>query len=329
MRSVLVVAGLLLGAAAAINKLLVMNAGGIESRLEGRTRFYHWRHQEDIHNIFYKSIGEGPPILLVHSIHAVASSFEMRKIHSALADRFTVYTLDLLGFGLSDRPAVHYDAELYIALIHDFIRDVIQEPTNVLASSLSAAHVIENAYRNPERFQTLALVAPTGLELATDGPGPAGRLGYGIFRIPIIGSSLFNLLTSRATIDRWLREEAFFDARHVSAEIQAAHYTTCHQENARFAPAAAYVGKFNLDIEESYRALNKPVLIAWGREARWATVDQSAAFRSMNANTRLRVFDRCGILVHDECAEELADALKEYFERTRDETEGVQASAAN
>ena len=329
MRSVLVGAGLLLGAAAAINKLLVLNAGGIESRLEGRTRFYHWRHQEDIHNIFYKSIGEGPPILLVHSIHAAASSFEMRKIHAALADQFTVYTLDLLGFGLSDRPAVHYDAELYIALIHDFIRDVIQEPTSVLASSLSGAHVIENAARHPERFETLVLVVPTGLELATDCPGAAGRLAYSIFRVPIVGSSLFNLLTTRVTIERWLEEEAFFDPSHVSGEVHEAYYKTCHQENARFAPAAAYAGRLNLEVGESFRSLDKRVLIAWGREARWATVDQSAAFRSLNANARLRVFDRCGILVHDECAEELAHALKEYFGRRPDESEEVQSKTSS
>ena len=329
MRSLIVGAGLLLGAAAAINKLLVLNAGGIESRLEGRTHFYHWRYQEDIYNIFYKSIGEGPPVLLIHSIHAAASSFEMRKIHSALADQFTVYTLDLLGFGLSDRPAVHYDAELYIALIHDFIRDVIQEPTNVLASALSAAHVIENACRHPARFETLVLVAPTGLELATDGPGPADRLAYWIFRIPIVGSSLFNLLTTRLSIERWLREEAFFDPSRVSAEVFEAHYTACHQENARFAPAAAYAGRLNLEVGESFRSLDKRVLIAWGREARWATVDQSAAFRSLNANARLRVFDRCGILVHDEYAEELAHALNEYFERLPVKSQEVQSNTSS
>lgn len=327
MRNLIVGAGLLLGAAAVVNKLLAMKAGGLESRLEGRSRFYHWRYQEDIHNVFYKSIGEGPPILLVHSIHAAASSFEMRKIHSELADQFTVYTLDLLGFGLSDRPAVHYDAELYITLIHDFVRDVIREPTSVLASSLSAAHVIENAARNPKSFETLIMVAPTGLELATASPSTAGRLRYWIFRFPIVGSSLFNLLTRRAAIERWLEEEALFDPSQASAEAVEEHYTSCHQENARFAPAAAYTGRLNLGVEESYRSLARPVLVAWGREARWATVDQSAAFRSMNANARLRVFDRCGILVHDECAEELAQALKEYFKRAPGKTEEVQTNA--
>ena len=242
MRGLILGGGLLLGALAAINKLLVLNAGAVESRLEGPTRFYHWRYQGEIHSIFYKSVGEGPPILLVHSIHGAASSFEMRKIHSALADEYTVYTLDLLGFGLSDRPAIHYDADVYITLIYDFI--------------------------------------------------------------------LFNLLTSRATIRHWLKEESFFDPTHVSVDVEEAYYKTSHQENARFAPAAAYSGRLNLKIVDAFRSLDKRVLIAWGREARWATVDQSAAFRRTNPNARLRVFDRCGILVHDECAEELAEALK-------------------
>ncbi len=316
MRGLILGGGLLLGALAAINKLLVLNAGAVESRLEGPTRFYHWRYQGEIHSIFYKSVGEGPPILLVHSIHGAASSFEMRKIHSALADEYTVYTLDLLGFGLSDRPAIHYDADVYITLIYDFIRDVIQTPTNVLASTLSAAHVIENAARHPDCFEMLVLVAPTGIELSIDGPSPAGHLAYWIFRIPIVGSGLFNLLTSRATIRHWLREESFFDPTHVSDDVEEAYYKTSHQENARFAPAAAYSGRLNLKIVDAFRSLDKQVLIAWGREARWATVDQSAAFRRINPNARLRVFDRCGILVHDECAEELAEALKQSLKHT-------------
>ena len=112
----------------------------------------------------------------------------------------------------------------------------------------------------------------------------------------------------------WLKEESFFDPTHVSVDVEEAYYKTSHQENARFAPAAAYSGRLNLKIVDAFRSLDKQVLIAWGREARWATVDQSAAFRRINPNARLRVFDRCGILVHDECAEELAEALKTKLE---------------
>jgi pimeloyl-ACP methyl ester carboxylesterase len=44
-------------------------------------------------------LGEGSPIVLVHGVHAAASSFEMRGIFEPLSQRHTVYAVDLLGFG--------------------------------------------------------------------------------------------------------------------------------------------------------------------------------------------------------------------------------------
>ena len=77
--------------------------------------------------------GEGPPILLIHGIHPSAWSYEWRNNVDSLARTNTVYTIDLLGFGRSDRPAIRYSARLYISLISDFVSRVIDEPTVLVA----------------------------------------------------------------------------------------------------------------------------------------------------------------------------------------------------
>ena len=60
--------------------------------MEGRARYYH-------------RPGAGAPVLLLHSINAAASSFEMRPIFDHLAQTTTrpLYALDWLGFGRSIR----------------------------------------------------------------------------------------------------------------------------------------------------------------------------------------------------------------------------------
>src|SRR5207247_10132429 len=93
--------------------------------------------------------GSGAPILLIDGIHAAAGSYEWRNKVDAVAGAKTVYTIDLLGFGMSDRPAIRYSARLYISLISDFVSRVIDEPTVLAASSLSGAYAIVLAARDP------------------------------------------------------------------------------------------------------------------------------------------------------------------------------------
>ena len=110
-----------------------------DSALSGEARFFLWKHGR----VFYKKSGAGnpgPPVVFIHGIGAGSSSFMWRKNFDELAKDFQVYALDLLGFGLSDKPAsASYSADLYVDLVSDFIRAVCGYPCNIIASSLGAA----------------------------------------------------------------------------------------------------------------------------------------------------------------------------------------------
>ncbi|GAC1445959.1 MAG: hypothetical protein NVSMB56_00890 [Pyrinomonadaceae bacterium] len=79
---------------------------------------YKWTHG----NILYRVAGKknATPLVLIHGIGAGASSFGWRKNFAALTSDFRVYAPDLLGFGVSDKPALSYTAELYVSLLTDF-----------------------------------------------------------------------------------------------------------------------------------------------------------------------------------------------------------------
>ena len=104
------------------------------------------------------------PMLMVHGVRVSASNYEFRKNFEFFTQvGYRVYALDLLGFGLSDRPAITYTNEVYVALIRDFVRDVIDQKTHVMASGLSAAFMIVAADRHPELFGSLILIEPIGI----------------------------------------------------------------------------------------------------------------------------------------------------------------------
>src|SRR2546430_8268107 len=163
-------AGAALGTLAIANKMIEATAGELDTVLTGEERRYHWKYGD----IFYKVQGarDAKPLVLIHSLGPGASSYEWRKNVDALAEQFRVYTLDLLGFGLSDHPTIDYDAELYIDLISDFIKEVVSKPAIVVAHGLTSAYIIAAAFRHPQLFERLILVAPSPIILKEAPPGP-------------------------------------------------------------------------------------------------------------------------------------------------------------
>src|SRR5581483_6830314 len=133
-----------LGALAIFNKMTESMAGELDTVLAGEERRYPWKYGDMFYEV--KGAPEAKPLLLIHSFWPGASSFEWRKNVDVLAEHFRVYTLDLLGFGLSDHPAIDYEAELYTDLLHDFIREVIGQPTIVVAHGLTCSFIIACAF---------------------------------------------------------------------------------------------------------------------------------------------------------------------------------------
>ena len=56
--------------------------------------------------------GQGAPLLLVHSVNAAASAAEVRPVHQHFLRSRTVLSVDLPGYGLSDRPDIAYTPRL-------------------------------------------------------------------------------------------------------------------------------------------------------------------------------------------------------------------------
>ena len=87
--------------------------------------FYDWRFGQ----IYYTKTGTGSPLLLVHDLAPAASSYEWNLLLKDLSANHTVYCIDLLGCGRSDKPNLTYTNYFYVQLINDFIEHVIQKKT--------------------------------------------------------------------------------------------------------------------------------------------------------------------------------------------------------
>ncbi|HVP21604.1 MAG TPA: alpha/beta fold hydrolase [Anaerolineaceae bacterium] len=224
-------------------------------------------------NYYLSREGQGRPLVLIHSINAAASAYEMKPLFETFRGQRSVFALELPGFGFSDRSARKYTPELYEAAILDFLEGVVAEPADVVALSLGAEFAARAALSQPERFHSLAMISPTGMESEPeerlekgDSQGEEANLAYRLFTVPLWARPFYDLLTTRASI-RYFLDRSF--VRPVPEEMIDYAYATAHQPGAENAPFYFVSGQlFTEGVRPAvYERLEIPVLVIYDEDA--------------------------------------------------------------
>jgi pimeloyl-ACP methyl ester carboxylesterase len=282
----------------------------LESLLPGEAHLYRWKHG----HIFYKVAGKperpgAPPMVLLHTPELAASGYEMRGIMPLLAAHYRVYALDLLGFGLSDRPDIDYSADLYTQLCQDFLAQVVKQPATILASGLSCNYAVAVAASTPNLCERLALISPVAL--FGDQPEET-RLAR------ILPAELLEAGPVKSLLYPLLVEITRLMTRSKNAPFDYT-YATTHQFGAEHASMALLAGKLVRDVSREIEKVQQPTLIIWGAEDLERTrhiasqPDQHSTFWGAK-QTQVALLQKAGRAVHEELPEVVAETLLQWKE---------------
>lgn len=314
----LLLAGAVVALPATINALIASRAGKAEQPLPGDLGYYDWVYGR----VAFYRLGQGEPLLLVHHPSPGGSSWEWRKVFLDLARHYNVYALDLLGFGLSEKPNVPYSGRMLGDLVHDFLEDAIGQPAYGIGSGLGGAYLVNVAVRRPQRLLKLVLANPTGITTMASPPVEAAT--WSTLHAPIIGTSVYNSMVSYPVLESELRNHIYYDPLEVSPAIVRDLYTFAHQPGSQYAAAAYFSGRLSLPMRLAFSSLTQPVLLVWGQEAHYTPVSEAMDLLYRHPATELRIIEECGMLPHDEKAGEFLNFTNEFL--TRKLTAGEQAA---
>jgi pimeloyl-ACP methyl ester carboxylesterase len=173
-----------------------------------RLQYHPWR---SVHYAYYSRPGTGRPIVLLHSINAVASAHEMRPLVQ-LFQRETnrpIYVLEWLGFGHSDRPETRYNPELLEGQLEHFLGKVVRprDGADLIGLSLGATYAAELGRRRPDLIRSLVALEPTGLGEEPEEIGQVwSRL---LFTLPGVQRAFYDRLTTPDALYTFSRENLF------------------------------------------------------------------------------------------------------------------------
>jgi pimeloyl-ACP methyl ester carboxylesterase len=249
------------------------------------------------------------PLLLVHSVNAAATAYEMKPLFEHYQGRRSVYALDLPGFGLSDRSDRKYTPRIMTDAIHAAVREIRSRhgeiAIDIVALSLGCEFAARAAGETPNAYRTVALISPTGFDRrsarAAQAPGRAGTRAmpwlHGLLSVPLWKRGLFSALTSRASIRFFLQKT--WGAKQIDEGLLAYDYIATHQPGAENAPYYFVSGYlFSTDAIDVYRSLPMKVWMTHGVRGDFVDYEQKRLVEHL-PNWRVDVF-QTGAMPHFE-----------------------------
>lgn len=305
----------LLGAIYIINKYVVPTYPKAQKTLTGEVG--HFKVDEGILS-FYKE-GSGPPLILIHGLNPGASSHEMEVLFNHYRLKRTVYSLDLLGYGLSERPRIDYTTSIYTKQIHEFIEYVQtlhDTKPEVIALGLTTEYLVTIANESPELLNKIILITPTGLENKTTRLNRiCRRAALNFFNLPIVGQGAFNLMTSKLFLNKYLEKRIFVEPRNISYMMLQQYYYTTHVTGAKNAPPFVLSGDLVVEnLFQKYLNLKVPTLVIWGTGCESCyKLDAMKAIIKDNKNIDEKVIEKGGLLSHIEKPDQFFNSADKFL----------------
>jgi pimeloyl-ACP methyl ester carboxylesterase len=258
----------------------------------------------------YITVGEGPPLVLLHTLRTQLDVFE--HMFPPLARRFTVYAFDYPGHGQSDAPRGLYDAAFFSSAVAAFLEELDLRDVTLAGVSIGGVVPLILAARHNERVRRVVSINPYDYER---GRGLARSSAFGWIvtffgRIPVVGEIVIPLAP------RWLVRRVLAggvaNPEHLSTELA----DKIHEAGRRPGQARAFLSLLRnarswQDAQRDYGSIDKPVLLIWG-ERDWSRPAERTRTASLIPGVVVKVVPGAGHFLPLDKPDELSALICDF-----------------
>lgn len=274
-------------------------------------RFFNWRYG----NIYYTKQGKGTPVLLIHDLNPASSSYEWNKCVRHFAKSHTVYTLDLLGCGRSDKPNMTYSNYLFVQLITDFIKEVIGEKSDVVVTGESSSFTLMACNMNPDQFNKIIVINPSSLMDLCKTPNKEKNALKFLIDMPIIGTLIYNIVFNSKNIDKMFQENYYYRDHMVPTKVLDTYYESAHLANGhgKYLLSSIKSNYTNINILHALKKINNSIYLIGSKEQN-SMVEIINSYISFNPSIEASYIDSSRFLPQLEVPEKFMDSVNLYLE---------------
>ena len=296
-------------------------------------RFWSWNGFKIAWNV--ENEHNDIPLLLLHGFGA--SSLHWRNNMSNYASKgYSVYSLDLLGFGESDQPGIDQlgklDNGIWCDQVADFINEIIKpmntNKTIIIGNSLGGLVALTCAVSFPEDISgIIASPLPDPISLKFNGFNNKSKFQYFRdyflkFLIRLLPIEFILFLINRLGLINYFLNLAYFKKGSIDNELLNIVKSPSKQTTAARALRAMCLGmatrsyklksSFLLKILSNARKV--PFLLIWGEKDNFIPLNYGKRIANLFPGVELKVISNSGHCVHDEDPQLFNQISNEWIE---------------
>lgn len=272
---------------------------------------YKWRYG----NIYYTKHGKGSPLLFIHDISSGSSSFEWQYLISEFEKDYTVYALDLIGCGRSEKPCFTYTNFLFVQLINDFICDIIKEKCNVVTSGSASSIALMTALYKEDLTNKIIMINPISISTELQSVSKENYYKNKLFNFPIIGTFLANRLNTREVFENLFYDYYFNNPYKAENAYIDAYYSSYHNNHtSKSLFSSVYNNYTHTDISLPLKKVENQIYIIGG-ENEEHIYETMKEYTSLNHNIQTEVINNAKHLPQLEYPSEVISIIDNILNR--------------
>ncbi|MBM4255549.1 MAG: alpha/beta hydrolase [Deltaproteobacteria bacterium] len=259
-------------------------------------------------SLHYRQDGLGKPLIFLHGF--LTSSNIWRSISPGLTYGNTIYALDLMGSGLSEKPQNQvYSIDTYVTQLSKFIDGFHLENPIIVGHGIGGSIATVYAIRNPGKVRKLALLN-TPLHPGHSAPG------LWLLKIPLVGGTLtgdwFLQRTLRGGVDK---------PKSMSDSVMNDYLKVFQNDPGARVALLKQVKELNLDSVLKSEAipnlaqLKIPTQLIWGDRDTYVPLDEGKKIKETVSTADLYVVLGTGHYPTEERPEDVRQRLKDFIDQ--------------
>ena len=271
--------------------------------------YYKWRFG----NVFYTKQGSGSPILLIHDLSPSSSAAEWESVVDELSQNHTVYVIDLLGCGRSDKPPITYTNFLYVQLLTDFANNVIGQKPDVVASGLSGSFIVMACAHGEAAFGKIMLINPADMSILNQIPSKTTKIAKYLLELPLLGTFVYNIITAKSNIELLFTEKYLYNPFSLSQSVIDTYYESAHLNDGKYL-LSSIIGKYiYFNISHGLKSISNKVLVITGEHCQGGN-EAIAQYSSLNKTLAHEIIPKTKFLPQQEDPAQLISLANIFFE---------------
>nr|WP_232224098.1 alpha/beta fold hydrolase [Mastigocladopsis repens] len=265
------------------------------------------------------------PLILLHGFGA--SIGHWRHNLEVLGEHHTVYALDMLGFGGSEKASANYSVELWVEQVYAFWKAFIRKPVVLVGNSIGSLIAMAAAATHPDMVQGVVMMSLPDPSLEQEALPvwlrPVVARIKSVVASGFILKAVFSVVRRPGVLRRWAGI-AYANPEAVTDElVEIIAGPTQDRGSARAFIAlfrATMAANFGPNVKTVLPTLTIPMLLIWGQKDKFVPPRLASQFAQYNENLHLHSLEDVGHCPHDECPDVVNLVILDWINKNFGET---------